>query len=170
MAEQRERYAARRAVLLPAVRAAGFTVEHSEAGLYLWCTRDEPCWDTTGRLADVACQAEEDGERVSTLLVHDTDAGDAALERGCVDLVLGGHLHEVRGPDEVQGEDGGVGYTFTTGTTGGAAYAFAMGSKLRREAMVTLITWNGGRPVGVQPVTVRTTGEVVVGRWVPLTY
>ena len=53
VAEQRARYAARRAALLPAVRAAGFTVEHSGAGLYLWCTRDEPCWDTVGRLADV---------------------------------------------------------------------------------------------------------------------
>jgi len=53
VAEQRARYAARRAVLLPAVRAAGFTVEHSEAGLYLWCTRDEPCWDTAAGLAEL---------------------------------------------------------------------------------------------------------------------
>ena len=53
VAEQRARYAARREVLLPAVRAAGFTVEHSEAGLYLWCTRGEPCWETVGRLAEV---------------------------------------------------------------------------------------------------------------------
>ena len=57
VAEQRARYAARRAVLLPAVRAAGFTVEHSEAGLYLWCTRGEPCWDTVGALADVGVVA-----------------------------------------------------------------------------------------------------------------
>ena len=40
--EQRERYARRRDVLLPAVRSAGFTVDHSEAGLYLWATRGEP--------------------------------------------------------------------------------------------------------------------------------
>ena len=57
VAEQRARYAARREVLLPAVRAAGFTVEHSEAGLYLWCTRGEPCWDTVGALADVGIVA-----------------------------------------------------------------------------------------------------------------
>ena len=49
VAEQKARYAARRAVLLPAVRAAGFTVEHSEAGLYLWCTRGQACWDTVAR-------------------------------------------------------------------------------------------------------------------------
>jgi succinyldiaminopimelate transaminase len=43
IAEQRARYAARRAALLAAVRAAGFAVTHSVAGLYLWITRDEPC-------------------------------------------------------------------------------------------------------------------------------
>jgi succinyldiaminopimelate transaminase len=52
VAEQRSRYARRRSLLKPAVEAAGFVVEHSEAGLYLWCTRDEPCWDTVGALAD----------------------------------------------------------------------------------------------------------------------
>lgn len=41
-AVQRERYARRRQVLLDAFRGAGFTVEHSEAGLYLWATRGEP--------------------------------------------------------------------------------------------------------------------------------
>lgn len=43
---QRERYRARRQVLLAAVRRAGFVVDHSEAGLYLWLTRGEPCRDT----------------------------------------------------------------------------------------------------------------------------
>jgi succinyldiaminopimelate transaminase len=51
-AVQRERYAKRRAVLLPALQAAGFTVEHSEAGLYLWATRGEPCRDTVRWLAE----------------------------------------------------------------------------------------------------------------------
>ncbi|MCV7229907.1 succinyldiaminopimelate transaminase [Mycolicibacterium komossense] len=50
--EQRDRYARRRDLLLPAVRAAGFTVDHSEAGLYLWATRGEPCRDTVAWLAD----------------------------------------------------------------------------------------------------------------------
>jgi len=36
----------RRAELLPALRAAGFTVDHSEAGLYLWATHEKPCRDT----------------------------------------------------------------------------------------------------------------------------
>ena len=48
---QRERYARRRDALLPALRSAGFTVDHSEAGLYLWATRGEPCRDTVAWLA-----------------------------------------------------------------------------------------------------------------------
>ncbi len=50
--QQREKYARRRDLLLPAVRAAGFTVDHSEAGLYLWATRGEPCRDTVAWLAE----------------------------------------------------------------------------------------------------------------------
>jgi succinyldiaminopimelate transaminase len=50
---QRERYARRREVLLTAVRNAGFTVDHSEAGLYLWATRGEPCRDTVASLAEL---------------------------------------------------------------------------------------------------------------------
>lgn len=50
--EQRERYRARRATLLPAVEAAGFRIDHSEAGLYIWATRDEPCRDTADWFAD----------------------------------------------------------------------------------------------------------------------
>jgi succinyldiaminopimelate transaminase len=49
--EQRERYAARRKSLRDALTTAGFTVEHSEAGLYLWVTRGEDCWDTVSWLA-----------------------------------------------------------------------------------------------------------------------
>ncbi len=49
--EQRDRYRRRRDVLLPALRSAGFTVDHSEAGLYLWVTRGEPCRDTVHWLA-----------------------------------------------------------------------------------------------------------------------
>ncbi|MCX5194575.1 succinyldiaminopimelate transaminase [Streptomyces sp. NBC_00249] len=49
--EQRARYAARRDALRTALQAHGFRVEHSEASLYLWVTRDEPCWDTVAHLA-----------------------------------------------------------------------------------------------------------------------
>ena len=49
--EQRARYARRRAALLPALRSVGLTVDDSEAGLYLWATRGEPCRDTVAWLA-----------------------------------------------------------------------------------------------------------------------
>ncbi|UQX02837.1 succinyldiaminopimelate transaminase [Streptomyces sp. RerS4] len=51
--EQRARYAARREALRTALEAHGFRVEHSEASLYLWVTRDEPCWDTVAHLASL---------------------------------------------------------------------------------------------------------------------
>ncbi|CAI9409529.1 succinyldiaminopimelate transaminase [Nocardioides sp. T2.26MG-1] len=50
--DQHARYAARRARLRDALLGAGFTIDHSEASLYLWCTRDEDCWDTGAWLAD----------------------------------------------------------------------------------------------------------------------
>ena len=46
MIAQRERYAARRATLLAALTRAGFDVDDTGAGLYLWSTRGEACWDT----------------------------------------------------------------------------------------------------------------------------
>lgn len=52
VAEQRARYNARRAALTPALRAAGFSIDHSEAGLYIWATRQENCWDSVSWLAD----------------------------------------------------------------------------------------------------------------------
>ncbi|EIE97641.1 succinyldiaminopimelate transaminase [Saccharomonospora glauca] len=50
--DQRARYAARRDVLRPALERAGFRIEHSEAGLYLWATRGEPARRTVARLAE----------------------------------------------------------------------------------------------------------------------
>jgi hypothetical protein len=120
------------------------------------------------RVADRACEYDEQGDRVSTLLTHDANTGREALRRGCVDLVVGGHLHEQVGPREVVGANGSTGYTYTNGTTGGAAYAIAIGSKLRRNAMVTLVTYRDGRPVGVQPITVRTNGSFAISPFVTL--
>lgn len=51
--EQRGRYAARRAALRDALVEHGFRIEHSEASLYLWATRDESCWDTVAHLAEL---------------------------------------------------------------------------------------------------------------------
>lgn len=52
VAVQHARYAARRAALRPALERAGFRIDHSEASLYLWATRDEDCWETVSWLAE----------------------------------------------------------------------------------------------------------------------
>jgi succinyldiaminopimelate transaminase len=49
--DQRARYAARRQALRAALAAAGFAIDHSTAGLYLWATRGEDCWSTVDALA-----------------------------------------------------------------------------------------------------------------------
>lgn len=49
---QRSRYSSRREVLMEAFGAAGFRVDHSEAGLYLWCTRGEEAMESVGWLAE----------------------------------------------------------------------------------------------------------------------
>jgi succinyldiaminopimelate transaminase len=51
IAVQRSRYATRRVLLRRALVAAGFTIDHSEAGLYLWATRGEDAWTTVAWLA-----------------------------------------------------------------------------------------------------------------------
>ena len=69
-------------------RPHGFRIEHSEASLYLWATRDEPCWDTVGDLAKLghprrAGRLLRDGGRaVRTRGAHgDGRAGAAAVRR-----------------------------------------------------------------------------------------
>ncbi|QIK74156.1 succinyldiaminopimelate transaminase [Nocardioides piscis] len=56
--EQHATYAARRAKLKEALMMAGFTIDHSEASLYLWARRaagsgGEDCWQTVADLADL---------------------------------------------------------------------------------------------------------------------
>ncbi len=57
VAEQRSRYNARRAVLVPALKAAGFQIEYSNAGLYIWCTRQESDWESVSWLANLGILA-----------------------------------------------------------------------------------------------------------------
>jgi succinyldiaminopimelate transaminase len=85
---QRERYRARRDRLLAAVRSAGARVEHSEAGLYLWVTRDEDCWTTIDWLAGLGIVAAPGsfygpaGQRHVRLALTATDERiDAAVRR-----------------------------------------------------------------------------------------
>jgi aspartate/methionine/tyrosine aminotransferase len=55
--EQHERYRARRELLRDALVGAGLRIDHSEASLYLWVTRDEDCWQTVSWLAGLGILA-----------------------------------------------------------------------------------------------------------------
>ena len=53
VAVEREIYRKRREVLLEAVKAYGFEIADSEAGLYLWATLGEDCWATVTKMAEL---------------------------------------------------------------------------------------------------------------------
>ncbi|MGC4174590.1 succinyldiaminopimelate transaminase [Demequina sp.] len=57
VATQRELYARRRATLASGLEKVGFRIDHSSAGLYLWSTRGEDCWDTIAWLAELGIVA-----------------------------------------------------------------------------------------------------------------
>lgn len=57
VAAQKELYRARRDTLRPALEAAGFRIDGSEAGLYLWATEGRDAWESMARLADLGILA-----------------------------------------------------------------------------------------------------------------
>jgi succinyldiaminopimelate transaminase len=85
---QRERYRARRDRLAAAVRGAGLRIDLSQAGLYLWVTRDEDCWATIDWLAGLGVVAApgsfygpSGGRHVRMALTATDERIDAAVER-----------------------------------------------------------------------------------------
>ncbi|MEY2815057.1 MAG: hypothetical protein RIS05_805 [Actinomycetota bacterium] len=83
VAQARARYNARRATLKPALLAAGFRIEESAAGLYLWCTRDEDAWSSVDWLSQLGILATPgsfygpDGARHIRIAMTATDAAIA---------------------------------------------------------------------------------------------
>ncbi|WP_102192329.1 succinyldiaminopimelate transaminase [Microbacterium aurantiacum] len=57
VAAQKELYRVRRDLLRPAVEAAGFRIDGSEAGLYLWATEGRSAWESMQRLAELGILA-----------------------------------------------------------------------------------------------------------------
>ncbi|MDN3494678.1 succinyldiaminopimelate transaminase [Planococcus sp. APC 4015] len=57
VSRQKELYRARRDVLKPALESAGFRIDSSEAGLYLWVTEGRDTWESMARLAEVGILA-----------------------------------------------------------------------------------------------------------------
>jgi len=88
VAVQRDRYAARRANLVTALTGAGFEVDDTGAGLYLWSTRGEGCWETVGWLAGLGILAApgefygpSGGQHVRIALTATDERVAAAAER-----------------------------------------------------------------------------------------
>lgn len=86
--QQRQRYLHRRSVLRPALEAAGFRIEHSESGLYLWGTRGEPGRATVDYLADRGIlvapgdfYGTDCGDHVRVALTASDERIEAAAER-----------------------------------------------------------------------------------------
>ena len=89
VAQQRERYRARRDQLLPAVRAAGWQAE-SDAGLYIWATDGTTARQQLTRLADLGILVAPgdfygDASRVRIALTASDDQVSAAAERFAAD-------------------------------------------------------------------------------------
>lgn len=83
-AVQRDVYGARREVLREALRGRGMRIDHSQAGLYLWATRDEDCWETVAEFAALGVLVApgefygEDGRRHVRVALTATDERVAA--------------------------------------------------------------------------------------------
>ncbi len=102
-------------------------------------------------------------------MVHDANSGRLALYARLRRRGAGrAPARAGRADRRTTGANGAVGYSYTNGTTGGAAYAVAIGSKLRRDAEVTLVTVADGRVRGLQPVVVTTLGSFRVEPYVAL--
>ncbi len=81
---QRARYASRRTELVRALTAAGFRIDGSAAGLYLWATRGEDSWTTVSWLAErgiLVAPGEFYGEKPAVHVRVALTATDEAIAR-----------------------------------------------------------------------------------------
>lgn len=88
VAAQKELYRTRRDALRPALEAAGFRIDGSEAGLYLWATEGRDAWESMKRLADLGILAgpgpfygADSGQHVRLALTAPTERVQEAARR-----------------------------------------------------------------------------------------
>lgn len=88
VAAQKKLYRTRRGALRPALEAAGFRIDGSEAGLYLWATEERDAWESMERLADLGILAgpgpfygASSGQHVRLALTAPTDRVIEAARR-----------------------------------------------------------------------------------------
>ena len=130
---QRALYAARRLSLRAAVEGAGFSIDHSEGGLYLWATRGEDCWDTVSALAGLgilvapgAFYGADGGRHVRFALTATDERIGAAVER------LAAACRPARRPPSGNPQHQGAGdFTMLGGGDGGGGAAETAAAEAR---------------------------------------
>ena len=123
-----------------------------------------------GRRAAGRRRLRDPERRVATLLVHDANLGREALERGCADLVVGGHLHVPNGPEQFLGPDGRSATPTRPARPAGrrtpSRWAASRGARPTSRCSPTATAG----PLGLQGVTLQTDGVFVVGEFVELDF
>lgn len=91
VAVQRERYRERRAKLVPAIEAAGYTIDYSDGGLYLWATKGQDSWASVAEFADLGILVVPGtfyGEEPATHVRIALTATDAAIDSAVARLTV----------------------------------------------------------------------------------
>jgi aspartate/methionine/tyrosine aminotransferase len=92
VATEKAIYSKRRETLLAAVKAYGFEVTDSEAGLYLWATLGQDCWSTVDQMAQlgiVVVPGSFYGEHATKHVRFSLTATDSDISRAALRLQNG---------------------------------------------------------------------------------
>lgn len=124
--------------------------------------RDETFSAMGERLADVACTAQEAGNPIDILLVHNPTAAEATLAAGCAPLTLNGHRHRRIGPWQHQ-----LGLQYVSSSTAGATSDAPTIGPLAGEATITVLRWDRANdvPLDFRIITVAPDGSVTIEPW-----
>lgn len=117
----------------------------------------ESAQEVGARLAERAC---EQNDPVDVLLVHTPYVGQAALDSGCVNVQLSGHLHRRIGPENI-----GQGVRYVNGTTAGAVEGELTVGPLRGTAEMTVLRFDpeSRTMVDYQLITIKPDASAHVG-------
>lgn len=108
----------------------------SQIGSPTFLRGDETAAEFTGRIADVACDAEPD-----VLVVHDPMHAASAIEDECAPLVLSGHRHRVAGPT-VMGDAAPYTVAYTGDNSGGTGENTPSYGPLATDSAVALFYYD----------------------------
>lgn len=121
---------------------------------------DKTLQEVSDELRAEACE-----DNIAVALVHSPGIAKEILGTGCVPLGVAGHTHKLK--QELVSTPNGEAFVFTNGATGGPSGLLPIGlwQTLHTDATIGLATFEQGMPVGIQSVTFKKTGTVVVGEY-----